>query len=66
MTLIEYVCQDVLNIIRFGVLIGNKVHCRSVLGLYNILDGKVRQVPRPKLKELDLDPSWRNLDLDAS
>jgi hypothetical protein len=42
MTLIEYVCQDVLNVIRFGVLIGYKVCRRSVLGLYNILDGKVQ------------------------
>ncbi len=25
MTLIEYVCQDILNVIRFGVLIGYKV-----------------------------------------
>jgi hypothetical protein len=24
--LIEYVCQDILNVIRFGVLIGYKVH----------------------------------------
>jgi hypothetical protein len=30
-----------LNVIRFGVLIGHKVRRRSVLGLYNILDGKV-------------------------
>ncbi len=29
MTLIEYVCQDVLNVIRFGVLIGYKVRRRS-------------------------------------
>ncbi len=26
MTLIEYVCQDILNVIRFGVLIRYKVH----------------------------------------
>jgi hypothetical protein len=32
MTLIEYVCQDVLNVIRFGVLIGYKIRCRSVSG----------------------------------
>jgi hypothetical protein len=25
MTLIEYVCQDILNVIRFGVLIGYNV-----------------------------------------
>jgi hypothetical protein len=25
MTLIEYVCQDILNVIRFGLLIGYKV-----------------------------------------
>jgi hypothetical protein len=31
MTLIEYVCQDVLNVIRFGVLIGYKVHRRSAM-----------------------------------
>ncbi len=31
MTLIEYVCQDVLNVIRFGVLIGYKVRCRSAM-----------------------------------
>ncbi len=31
MTLIEYVCQDVLNVIRFGVLIRYKVRRRSVL-----------------------------------
>ncbi len=30
-TLIEYVCQDVLNVIRFGVLIGHKVRRRSVM-----------------------------------
>jgi hypothetical protein len=42
MTLIEYVCQDVLNVIRFGVLIGYKVRRRSVLVLYNILDSKVQ------------------------
>ncbi len=42
MTLIEYVCQDVLNVIRFGVLTGYKVHHSSVLGLYNTLDGKVQ------------------------
>jgi hypothetical protein len=29
MTLIEYVCQDILNVIRFGVLIGYKV-CRKI------------------------------------
>ena len=31
MTLIEYVCQDVLNVIRFGVLIGHKVRRRSAM-----------------------------------
>ncbi len=31
MTLIEYVCQDVLNVIRFGVLIGHKVRHRNVM-----------------------------------
>ena len=31
MTLIEYVCQDVLNVIRFGVLIGHKVRHRSAM-----------------------------------
>ncbi len=31
MTLIEYVYQDVLNVIRFGVLIGHKVCRRSVM-----------------------------------
>jgi hypothetical protein len=31
MTLIEYVCQDVLNVIRFGVLIGHKVCPRSAM-----------------------------------
>jgi hypothetical protein len=31
MTLIEYVCQDVLNVIRFGVLIGYLVHRRSAM-----------------------------------
>ncbi len=31
MTLIEYVCQDVLNVIRIGVLIGHKVSCRSAM-----------------------------------
>ncbi len=30
-TLIEYVCQDVLNVIRFGVLIGHKVSRRSAM-----------------------------------
>ncbi len=39
---IEYVRQDVLNVIRFGVPIGYKVHRSSVLGLYNILDSKVQ------------------------
>ena len=29
MTLIEYVCQDILNVIRFGVFIGYKV-CRKI------------------------------------
>jgi hypothetical protein len=29
--LIEYVCQDVLNVIRFGVLIGHKVCRRSAM-----------------------------------
>ncbi len=28
---IDYVCQDVLNVIRLGVLIGHKVHCRSAM-----------------------------------
>ncbi len=27
----EYVCQDVLNVIRFGVLIGHKVRRRSAM-----------------------------------
>jgi hypothetical protein len=31
MTLIEYVCQDVLNVIRFGVLIRYKVLRRSAM-----------------------------------
>jgi hypothetical protein len=31
MTLIEYVCQDVLNVIRFSVLIGYKVRRRSAM-----------------------------------
>ncbi len=31
MTLIEYVCQDVLNVIRFGVLIGYKERRRSAM-----------------------------------
>ncbi len=31
MTLIEYVCQDILNVIRFGVLIGHKVRRRSAM-----------------------------------
>jgi hypothetical protein len=31
MTLIEYVCQDVLNVIRFSVLIGHKVRRRSAM-----------------------------------
>ncbi len=31
MTLIEYVCQDVLNVIRFGVLIGHQVRRRSAM-----------------------------------
>ncbi len=31
MTLIEYMCQDVLNVIRFGILIGHKVRCRSAM-----------------------------------
>ncbi len=31
MTLIEYVFQDVLNVIRFGVLIGHEVHRRSAM-----------------------------------
>ncbi len=31
MILIEYVCQDVLNVIRFGVLIGCKVHRKIVM-----------------------------------
>ncbi len=31
MTLIEYVRQDVLNVIRFGVLIGHKVRRRSAM-----------------------------------
>ncbi len=31
MTLIEYVCQDVLNVIRFGVLIGYKVRRKSAM-----------------------------------
>ncbi len=31
MTLIQYVCQDVLNGIRFGVLIGYKVRRRSAM-----------------------------------
>ena len=31
MKLIEYVCQDVLNVIRFGVLIGHKVCRRSAM-----------------------------------
>jgi hypothetical protein len=31
MTLIKYVCQDVLNVIRFGVLIGHKVRHRNAM-----------------------------------
>ncbi len=31
MTLIEYVCQDILNVIRFGVLIGYKVRCKIAM-----------------------------------
>ncbi len=31
MTLFEYVCQDVLNVIRFGELIGYKVRRKSVM-----------------------------------
>ena len=31
MTLIEYMCQDVLNVIRFGVLIGHEVRRRSAM-----------------------------------
>jgi len=33
MTLIEYVCQTILNVIRFGVLIGFKVRCKIAMQL---------------------------------
>jgi hypothetical protein len=44
MTLIEYVCQDVLNVIRFGVLIGYKVRRRSAMLLE--MNGQASSIKR--------------------
>jgi hypothetical protein len=40
--LIEYVCQDILNVIRFGVLIGYKVRRKIAMLLETNVQGTLR------------------------
>ncbi len=49
-TLIEYVCQDVLNVIRFGVLIGHKVRRRSAMLLE--MNGQTSSSKRTRHSEI--------------
>jgi hypothetical protein len=50
MTLIEYVCQDVLNVIRFGVLIGYKVCRRSAM----LLETNGRTLNKKRTKHIEI------------